>query len=608
MYLTVENPYERNDAMAEINRTLSGRYQLDKIISSSESATVYRAYDLGADRVVRAVRQVSGDTDKLEEARCAYTLMGSLFAKNTKYNFIPNVIQQIDEEDDDLYIVMEYVQGENLGELAGKKSISNKKTIEYAKDMCTFISFMHEQKYTAGTLDPDNILVIKGDESSSRGGKSKRLVNLKFIDFYHAKPFGEKTVSFSPEYASPEQFKSRFEDILPDEKTDIFNLGAAVYYLASGNKPLPVYKNEGNDPEDLRSSAERFDFQSNKSISPGLKMILQKCLNDDPEKRYSSTNELYKALEDLGEKKAVKKASFLLCAAVLFLAAGSFSAVQAQKASLQKYDYYFDNGNKSNVPMDKIDFFEKAIQTDPKQQEAYLKLIDACCYSKNGDNDSESMFSSEEKAHLMRVLSENKELLIRENIYEKIIFEYGKLIWYHEEYGLGQNDDNRITRMRDAAPYFQEAIMTAGGTTLSDANRDMAQTYYNIGNFYNSILNSDNKDNMELYTNFWNDLHNMIDYVVESSESKNDLIKLETFRTSIDALGSYSYYFNMCGIGLEEQIEFYDLIEENIDKCEPDESLTQLVSMKEEIVLSCLQCLESINITFGSNPDYSRGE
>ncbi len=601
MYLTVKNPQERNDAMTEINRTLSGRYQLDKIISSSESATVYRAYDLGADRVVRAVRQISGDTGKTDEARNAYTLMGSLFAKNTKYNFIPNVIQQIDE-DNDLYIVMEYVQGENLGELAKKKSISNKKTIEYAKDMCTFISFMHEQKYTTGTMDPDNILVIRGDDSSSHGSKSKRLVNLKFIDFYHAKPFGEKTGSFSPEFASPEQFKSRFEDIYPDEKTDIFNLGAAVYYLASGTKPLPVYKNEGNTQDDLRSSLERFDLQNSKEISPGLKMILQKCLNDDPEKRYSSTNELYKALEDLSENKAVKRAALLFSTAFLLLISGTFSTIQAQKASLQKYDYYFDNGNKSNDPMDKIDFFEKAIQTDPKQQEAYLKLIDACCYSKNGDNDSESMFSSVEKAHLMRVLSENKDLLIRENIYEKIIFEYGKLIWYHEEYGLGQNDDNRITRMRDAAPYFNEAITIAGGSTLSDANRDMAQTYYNIGNFYNSIINTDSesKNNTELYLNFWNDLHNMTDYVVESSESKNDLIKLETFRTSIDALGSYSYYFNMCGIGFDEQMAFYDLIKENIDKCEPDESLTQLIIMKEEIDESCIQCLDSIAITFGS--------
>lgn len=585
--------------MPEINKTLSGRYQLNKILSRTDSSTVYSAYDLGADRVVRAIKQVSGDSEKIEKTRAAYTLMGSLFAKNAKYNFIPNVIQQIDE-DDTLYIVMEHVQGENLGEKAKNKTLSYRKTIEYAKDMCTFVSFMHEQNYSVGTIDPDNILVIKGEENATKGSKSKRLVNLKFIDFSAAGPEGEKTKNFSPEFAASEQYTGQFTDISTDIRTDIFNIGAAVYYLASGIKPLPVYKNSGNTPSDIRNSSERFDIQNNKSISPGLKMILQKCLSDDPARRYGSTNELFKAFDDLGEHKAVKRAAVMLCAAVILSVAGGYSTSQAKKASLQKFDYYYDNGVKSDVPKDKIDYFEKAIETDPKRQEAYLGLIDACLYSRNGVNDTDSLFSSEEKAHLMRVLSENREIMIREGIFEKVYFEYGKLIWYHEGYGLGGNDDNKITRMRDAAPYFYEAITVSGGTTLTDANRFMAQTYYNIGNFYNSIINknSDEKENPELYKNFWNDLHNMMDYVV-NSESKNDLIRLETFRTSIDALDSYSLYFKRSGIDKDAQMEFYEMIKENLDSCHPDEQMAEYVDLKNRIEKSCVQCLDSINITFG---------
>ena len=54
----------------------------------------------------------------------------------------------------------------------------------------------------------------------------------------------------------------------------------------------------------------------------------------------------------------------------------------------------------------------------------------------------------------------------------------------------------------------------------------------------------------------------------------------------------------MCGIGFDEQMAFYDFIKENIDKCEPDESLTQLVSIRSETFMTCsedeISCIDNV--------------
>lgn len=577
---------------------LDRRYLIDSIIGYGDISFVFKAFDLKADNAVRAVKEFTGDTDALCSMIEESSLMTELFSSSTKYNFIPNIIQRV-RNGNTLYIVMEYIDGVNMGSILEKGAVPYLRLIDYALDICTFVSFIHRNNKLYCDMKPDNIMIIKG--SSSENIKyTKRLSNLKFIDFGSVISKGDETLSYTPEYAAPEQFMSIYKGTLPDERTDVFNIGASLYHMATGKVPYPVFSGDGKSPDELRNSYERFPFTAQDTINAGIKRIILKCINDDPSQRYKSCGALYKELKNLSDHRHLKNTILLAGMSAVCAGAAIFSSYETNVQTSGQFQYYMDIAKQSTSPQEKIENYEKAIDIDPVNLEAYILLIDSCGYSKNDNDVQDALFTAEEKNKVLQIIHRNKQLLINEKKYEKVSFELGKLIWYHEYYGLDENSNNKITRMRNAAPYFAEAIFTENGETLSKENFEMACTYYNIGKFYNDIITNMSENTNELYINFWNDLHSLIDYVIESN-SKNDLVCLETYRTALDALDSYSSYFRDCGFTYDEQTEFFELIKENAEKCNPDKNTVEIYKLKQEIQERYEQCRASIEMSFSSN-------
>src|SRR5262249_54592855 len=133
-----------------------------------------------------------------------------------------------------VYQVMEWLEGETLGDRAGgEERIPVADTIEIVDQICDALEAAHEKGIVHRDLKPDNVFLIKG-----RG--SREIV--KLLDFGIAKLVGKspdtttrrrstgEVILGTPHYISPEQ--ARGKDV--DRGTDIYALGVMMFEMLLG--------------------------------------------------------------------------------------------------------------------------------------------------------------------------------------------------------------------------------------------------------------------------------------------------------------------------------------------------------------------------------------
>ena len=166
----------------------------------------------------------------------------------------PNIIHIIDvfEENNTAYYVMEYVEGGSLSDIVKEHGVlSESVAVKYIKDVALALAHIHEENINHLDVKPGNIMVrTKGDTAI-------------LIDFglsKHYDEMGDQTsstpVGISNGYAPMEQYNAGGVSSF-SPATDIYSLGATLYYLVTGVVP-PVASVVGEDgigalPEHLSS-------------------------------------------------------------------------------------------------------------------------------------------------------------------------------------------------------------------------------------------------------------------------------------------------------------------------------------------------------------------
>ena len=137
------------------------------------------------------------------------------------------------------YLVMEYVDGVVLSDyfIAESQSLPTTKILDIAIQLCTIIHYLHKQEdpIIYRDLKPANIM-IQHDGT------------IKLIDFGIARKFRQNQLSDTVRigtvgFAAPEQFEKQ----QTDQRTDIFSLGAVMYYLFTGGKYVYVTQKQIQD-------------------------------------------------------------------------------------------------------------------------------------------------------------------------------------------------------------------------------------------------------------------------------------------------------------------------------------------------------------------------
>lgn len=509
----------------ERGTVIDGKYEILKEIGKGGMSVVYLAMDnrLNKQWAIKVLqRQGIG---KNNEVIINTVPDDTELMKRLDHPSIPRIVDIIDRpEDAQIYIVMDYVEGESLDKILDEFGAQPQDlVIDWAKQICDTLAYLHSQKppIIYRDMKPANIML-------------KPEGNIKLIDFGIAREYKEQNLADTTAlgtrgYASPEHFGGR-----TDARSDIYTLGMTMHHLLTGADPRP-------------KTYEYIPIREyNPELSGGLEHIIDKCTAWDPEARYQNCNELMYDLEHYTEidghfkKKQKRKLNIFIISLVLsivFLAVGLFSNFMV--------GHQYDNMiSVSGSYDDKINSYYDAINVDPNNTRAYMKILDA--YEENG------RFALEESQKFMAAYN-NADFDQSTQEYTDLIYKLGLTYFY-----LYTGDDSFRSRIQAAGPYFEQIVN--GDKTYE--NYLTAQNYYTMYSFYSKFILKSSKNDIQkedydaLLISFNNCLNNLEDY--EGTDAS--FVKLTIFQEIFNFLNSNSRSLATCKVEIETVLNLLDIV------------------------------------------------
>ncbi|HQP86453.1 MAG TPA: serine/threonine-protein kinase [Thermoanaerobaculia bacterium] len=255
-----------------------GKYLIEAELGRGGMGVVYRAHQPSLERTV-AIKLLSsdliGDPDGVRRFR--------LEAKSVAKLNHPNIVQvyDIEEEENLIYLVMEFVDGESLDSLISKEVLTESRCLKIVAEIADALHYAHEKGIVHRDVKPANVLM------TSEG-------RVKVADFGLAylidREGGTTRTGFlvgSPNYMSPEQAMGQ----KVDRRSDVYALGVVLFRMLTGRVPFVAesshavlfmqVQQEPPDPRDM-----------NKGISLVTRGLVLKALNKKPEARFQTMAEL----------------------------------------------------------------------------------------------------------------------------------------------------------------------------------------------------------------------------------------------------------------------------------------------------------------------------
>ena len=275
--------------MTNIPQTI-GNYRIERLLGSGGMADVYLATHqlLNKPFAIKVMKGQAGIDDPVMAKRF---IREAQLAQKVEH---PNVVRVFDVGTDAatgmLYIVMEYVEGENLSDYSRGKMLSSQRIREIAYEMTKALIAFHDTGIVHRDIKPSNIMLCKDG--------AIKLMDLGIAKNLQTGKEGEATLTMeqavlgTPAYASPEQcLNAKSVDI----RSDIYCLGASLYAIASGRPPYGgttameiLLKVVEDTPQPLA--------EIRKDLDPNLISLIEWMMEKSPEKRPQTPQELLAAL------------------------------------------------------------------------------------------------------------------------------------------------------------------------------------------------------------------------------------------------------------------------------------------------------------------------
>lgn len=286
---------------------ISEQYIIGEKVSSGGFGIVYKAWDKKLETIVAVkeyyprglVNRVPGNPNLIlvatkHERNFVYGKKRFLeearnMAKFSSHKNIVNVFNYF-EENNTAYIVMEFFVGKTLQEMLKEQNVPlpYEYCVNVALDLCKALKTIHKEKIIHRDVSPNNVMICNDgtvklfDFGAALFSASSDVKNIPIV-----------TVGFTP----PEQYDKVNRQ---DERTDIYALGATLYYALTGVKPL-----ESTDRKENDTLVEPMEIEN--TIPKNINNIIMRAMAVEKHNRFSNVEEIEKYLSTERNVASVKQ-------------------------------------------------------------------------------------------------------------------------------------------------------------------------------------------------------------------------------------------------------------------------------------------------------------
>ena len=252
----------------QIGQMVNHRYRIDELLGQGGFGAVYRAWDTNFELPCALKENTeTGDAARrqfLREARILHTLRHPNLPLVKDYFLIPDQGQ---------YLVMDYIQGDDLQTILAKRGrmIPETQVVEWLVQICDALAYLHSQNPPVIHRDikPANIKITPDGRAI--------LVDFGISKIFEAQsPTTQGARAVTPGYSPFEQYGNA----PTDHRTDIYSLGATAYTLLTGEIPTDSIARMAG--QELRRPA-----QLRSEISPEIEQAILHAMASLPAGRYN---------------------------------------------------------------------------------------------------------------------------------------------------------------------------------------------------------------------------------------------------------------------------------------------------------------------------------
>ncbi|MCX6568935.1 MAG: protein kinase [Candidatus Aminicenantes bacterium] len=267
-------------------RIIAGKYTIISELGKGGMGVVYKAEDTKLERMV-ALKFLPPELTEDPEARERFVREAKAAAA-LSHNHICTVYE-IGEEENQLFIAMECIEGESLRQKILRGSLPHAEALDIAIQVAEGLAEAHKKMIIHRDVKPGNIMLTEKGAA-------------KVMDFGLAKALGRSLITKEARtmgtvaYMSPEQAQGRPVDY----RTDIWSLGVVLYEMLTGTLPFKGEYDQSIIHSILNREPEPVS-KLRKDLPKGLEQIIGRSLAKDPADRYQSMEELLEDLKAVAE-------------------------------------------------------------------------------------------------------------------------------------------------------------------------------------------------------------------------------------------------------------------------------------------------------------------
>ena len=181
------------------------------------------------------------------------------------------------------FIAMEFIDGVSLKELVGEKPIDDAVALSITRSAASAVAFMHSHGIIHRDIKPENIMV--------RPDGSAVLMDFGLAGWDKIEILAGRGSIGTPMYQPPEQADVGGPFGKISEASDVYGLGATLYFLLTARHPF-LGKNVKEVREKIKTAPPDPPRQANPSVHPAVEGLVLRCLKKRQTERFSTPKEL----------------------------------------------------------------------------------------------------------------------------------------------------------------------------------------------------------------------------------------------------------------------------------------------------------------------------